>query len=57
MRKLIIGTVVSAVGLVGIGGAASLADKPGPGDKQCIPGKHGNPHPGFKAGVCPNPGK
>jgi hypothetical protein len=38
-------------------GTAALADPPGPGDKQCVPGKHGNPHPGFKAGACPNPDK
>lgn len=37
--------------------ATAMAEKPGPGDKQCVPGQHGNPHPGFKAGVCPNPGK
>ncbi|WP_433227910.1 hypothetical protein [Actinomadura formosensis] len=29
--------------------------QPGPGSKQCIPGQQGNPHPGFKAGVCTNP--
>ena len=38
------------------GAPAALADKPGPGDKQCIPGQHGNPHPGFKAGACRNQG-
>jgi hypothetical protein len=27
----------------------------GPGDKQCVPGQNGKPHPGFKAGVCTNP--
>lgn len=35
--------------------APAMADRPGPGDKQCIPGQQGNPHPAHKAGVCPNP--
>jgi hypothetical protein len=30
-----------------------LADPPGPGDKQCIPGAHGMPKPGGKTGTCP----
>jgi hypothetical protein len=46
-----------AIGVVGLSPVAALAGKPGPGDKQCIPGQQGNPKPGHKAGVCPNPGK
>ena len=38
-----------------VGGPLADAGKPGPGDKQCIPGQQGNPHPAHKAGVCPNP--
>lgn len=49
--------LVFVVGLVGAGASAALARKPGPGDKQCVPGQNGNPKPGHKAGVCPNPGK
>jgi Spy/CpxP family protein refolding chaperone len=49
-RLLIVAALAGAV----ISGAAApaVADQPGPGDKQCVPGQHGNPHPGFKAGVC-----
>jgi hypothetical protein len=43
------------IGSLGIAAAPALAGQPGPGDKQCIPGQQGNPHPAFKAGVCPNP--
>jgi hypothetical protein len=32
----------------------SLADQPGPGDKQCIPGQNSPPQPGKKAGACSN---
>ena len=49
--------MVIAICVVGLSPAAALAGKPGPGDKQCIPGQQGNPKPGHKAGVCPNPGK
>lgn len=51
MKKLMIGVATAAALLVGLGGAADAA-QPGPGDKQCVPGQQGNPHPGFKAGVC-----
>jgi hypothetical protein len=54
LRKLIAVGAVSAVALFASAPFAH-ADKPGPGDKQCIPGQQGNPHPAFKAGVCPNP--
>jgi hypothetical protein len=40
------------VGAVSIPAASAYAGQPGPGDKQCVPGQQGNPHPGFKAGVC-----
>ncbi|WP_159053503.1 hypothetical protein [Streptomyces regalis] len=40
-------------GFMGVGAAApAMAEPPGPGDKQCVPGQQGNPHPGFKAGSC-----
>ncbi len=43
-------------GFAGFAAAApAMADPPGPGDKQCVPGQQGNPHPGFKAGACSNP--
>jgi hypothetical protein len=54
MKKAIAAVVLAAGLLLGATGVAN-ADKPGPGDKQCIPGQNGNPHPGFKAGVCKNP--
>jgi hypothetical protein len=54
MKKAIVGAAVAAGLLLGSAGAA-VAEKPGPGDKQCIPGQQGNPHPAHKAGVCPNP--
>jgi hypothetical protein len=52
-RIVIVAAVVGAI----FGGTAApaFADPPGPGDKQCVPGQHGNPHPGFKAGACDNP--
>ena len=53
MRKAIVGAVLATGLLLGAAGAASAAP-PGPGDKQCIPGQQGNPHPGFKAGACSN---
>jgi hypothetical protein len=54
MKKAIGALVVAAGILLGATGIAS-ADPPGPGDKQCVPGQQGNPHPGFKAGACHNP--
>lgn len=50
MKKLILLTVLALS--VAAGGSAALADQPGPGDKQCVPGHQGNPHPAHKAGVC-----
>ena len=51
MKKLI--AVLALAGTVVVVGADMVsADQPGPGDKQCIPGQQGNPHPAHKAGVC-----
>lgn len=50
-RKIAI-LLLAAIAALGI--STALA-KPGPGDKQCIPGQQGNPHPAHKAGVCSNP--
>ena len=33
--------------------APALAAPPGPGDKQCVPGKNAQPQPGKKGGTCP----
>lgn len=49
-KKLVAAAIV--VGAIGITAAPAFAGQPGPGDKQCVPGHQGNPHPGFKAGVC-----
>jgi hypothetical protein len=54
MRKALVGAAIAAGLLVGSAGAA-FAAPPGPGDKQCVPGQQGNPHPAFKAGACSNP--
>lgn len=55
MRKLSMITLAAVLTLGGTAVASpALADQPGPGDKQCIPGQNGNPHPGFKAGACSN---
>jgi hypothetical protein len=53
MRRVIVALALTAGTVVGVAGTAS-ADPPGPGDKQCVPGQQGNPHPGFKAGACSN---
>lgn len=52
MRKLVVAACIAAV--IGLAGGPATADQPGPGDSQCVPGHQGNPHPGFKAGVCDN---
>lgn len=54
MRKVVAAAAIAFAALSAFSVVAS-ADQPGPGSKQCIPGQQGNPHPGFKAGVCPNP--
>ena len=53
MRKAIAGTAV-VIGMLGGSAGLAAAEQPGPGDKQCIPGQQGNPHPAHKAGVCAN---
>ena len=52
IRKGAAALAVAVISVVGIAGSAAYADPPGPGDGQCVPGQHGNPHPGFKAGAC-----
>jgi hypothetical protein len=44
----------SVTGLGGSDDSIGLADKPGPGDRQCIPGQNGPPQGGKKAGACSN---
>ena len=51
MTRLIAVAMVALTSL-GLTASVAFADQPGPGDKQCIPGQQGNPHPGHKAGVC-----
>jgi hypothetical protein len=51
MKKAFAAIAVTVGLVLGASGVAG-ADAPGPGDKQCVPGQHGNPHPGFKAGAC-----
>ena len=53
LKRAVIGCLIATGLTLGAASVAS-ADPPGPGDKQCIPGKQGNPHPGFKAGACSN---
>jgi hypothetical protein len=55
MHRRILVKVAVCVGVLLMGGAVASAQAPGPGDKQCVPGQNGNPHPAFKAGVCSNP--
>ena len=50
LRKAFAGALVVSVVFVV---SPALADPPGGGDKQCIPGLNGNPHPGVKGGTCP----
>jgi hypothetical protein len=55
MRKTmsVIAGVLLALGSAAVAAPAS-AEPPGPGSKQCVPGQHGSPQPGFKAGACDN---
>ena len=55
MRKTTtaVASALLALGTLSAAGPA-FAEPPGPGSKQCVPGQHGNPHPGFKAGACSN---
>ena len=52
-RGIVAAMAAAVLGAVGV--PVAVADQPGPGAKQCIPGQQGNPHPAHKAGVCPNP--
>lgn len=52
MIKRVIAIAAIALGLVAAASAPAMAAQPGPGDKQCVPGQHGSPQPGHKAGVC-----
>jgi Spy/CpxP family protein refolding chaperone len=52
-KRIVAAAIVAAA--IGVTAIPALADQPGPGDKQCVPGQNGNPQPGFKAGVCTNP--
>ena len=51
MRKIIAAAFLS-LSILGFSATVINAEQPGPGDKQCIPGQQGNPHPAHKAGVC-----
>ena len=52
LKKVLVCTAL--VGFVGVGlPQQALADPPGPGDKQCIPGQNPPPKPGAKGGSCP----
>lgn len=51
IRRALAATAVT-IGVMSASTLVAAAEKPGPGDKQCVPGQHGNPHPGHKAGVC-----
>ena len=52
-RGIVVAMAAAVLGAMGV--PVAVADQPGPGAKQCIPGQQGNPHPAHKAGVCPNP--
>lgn len=55
MRNRFIRCAVVAMSVVALSApTAALADRPGPGDKQCTPGQNGSPKPGHKAGACRN---
>ena len=51
IKKAVAAMAITTSLLLGVSSVASAAP-PGPGDKQCIPGQQGNPHPGFKTGAC-----
>jgi hypothetical protein len=53
MKRVVAMFLVAAAATIGTATVAG-AEKPGPGDKQCVPGQNGNPQPGFKAGACSN---
>ena len=51
LTKIFVGTVL-VVGVVAVGTPA-MADPPGPGDTQCVPGLNPQHQPGKKTGTCP----
>jgi hypothetical protein len=51
MKKLVAAFLLAGTTVL-IGADLASAGQPGPGDKQCVPGQQGNPHPAHKAGVC-----
>jgi hypothetical protein len=50
--RRVLAALVVTIGVMGGTSLTAAADQPGPGSKQCAPGQHGNPHPGFKPGGC-----
>ncbi|MFC7218831.1 hypothetical protein ACFQLX_11710 [Streptomyces polyrhachis] len=53
LRTILTAAALAAVALLTATTSAS-ATQPGPGDKQCVPGLQGTPHPAHKAGVRTN---
>jgi hypothetical protein len=51
IRKSVVGAMV--IGVIAVAAPVAVADPPGGGDKQCIPGLNPQPHPGQKGGTCP----
>jgi hypothetical protein len=51
IRKTVVGAMV--IGVIAVAAPVAVADPPGGGDKQCIPGLNPQPHPGQKGGSCP----
>ncbi len=51
-RRLMMLLLAGAIGVASVAPVA-LADPPGPGDKQCVPGQNPQPGPGQKGGTCP----
>ena len=52
MFKRAMAIAAISLGIVAAASVPAFADPPGPGDKQCVPGQQGNPHPAYKAGAC-----
>lgn len=50
--RRVLAALAVVIGVMGGSTLTAAAEKPGPGDKRCAPGQHGNPHPGFKPGGC-----
>jgi hypothetical protein len=51
MTKRIITIAAISLGLLFGSAQVAMADQP---KHKCSPGQQGNPHPGFKPGVCTN---